>query len=199
MHQYKTISKSSESEFKDRGSKFLAFTYYISNVLDAKHYLKLLKDLHPKANHHCYAYRLGMDKNNYRAVDDGEPSGSAGRPILAAIDSLELTNTLVVIVRYFGGTLLGVPGLINAYKTSTTDALILSGIIEKEVTVTYELEFEYGLTGSFNQLINRFQMNIITMENALFCTAKIEVPKSKELCFVGALEQMHGLLFKELV
>src|SRR5690606_2431913 len=111
------------AEFKDRGSKFLAYAFPINDEQELKGKLKELKALHPKAGHHCYAYRLGLDGNQYRANDDGEPSGSAGKPILGQIDSAGVTNVLVVVVRYFGGTLLGVPGLINAYKTATAEAL----------------------------------------------------------------------------
>src|SRR5688500_10700449 len=120
-----TIDKPSFAEFKDRGSKFLAFAYPIETVESFKTCLQQLKKEHPKAVHHCFAYRIGTDRNNFRVNDDGEPSGSAGRPILGQIDSKELTNVAVIVVRYFGGTLLGVPGLINAYKSATSMALQL--------------------------------------------------------------------------
>ena len=120
---YYTIAQPVVAEFKDRGSRFLAFAYPLASVDDFKAKMKLLKEEHPKAVHHCFAYRLGVDGNTFRVSDDGEPSGSAGRPILGQIDSKQLCNVLVVVVRYFGGTLLGVPGLINAYKTVTSLAL----------------------------------------------------------------------------
>ncbi|HEU4633284.1 MAG TPA: YigZ family protein, partial [Flavisolibacter sp.] len=123
MNYYNTIEKPSSAEFKDRGSRFLAYAFPIQSVDDFKKRLKNLKEEHPKAAHHCFAYRTGTDGNTFRAGDDGEPSGSAGKPILGQIDSKELTNIGVVVVRYFGGTLLGVPGLINAYKTVTSLAL----------------------------------------------------------------------------
>lgn len=110
---YYTIQDSATAEFRDRGSKFLAYAYPIGSVDDFKEKLQSLKALHPKAVHHCFAYRLGTAGTHFRASDDGEPSGTAGRPILGQIDSKELCNVLVVVVRYFGGTLLGVPGLIN--------------------------------------------------------------------------------------
>src|SRR5262252_8044704 len=126
---YNTIEKLSVAEFKDRGSKFIAYTFPIVNINDFKTRLEEIKKEHPKATHHCFAYRLGIGGNNYRVSDDGEPSGTAGRPILGQIDSKELTDVLVIVVRYFGGTLLGVPGLINAYKSSAALALQLTPVI----------------------------------------------------------------------
>src|SRR5690349_7761849 len=119
---YYTISVNTVAEFKDRGSRFLAYAYSIQSTEEFKNYLQQIKKEHPKAVHHCLAYRICLDENNFRLSDDGEPSGTAGRPILVQIDSKGLTNVLVIVVRYFGGTLLGVPGLINAYKTATAMA-----------------------------------------------------------------------------
>ena len=133
MDYYFTIDKPAVAEFKDRGSKFLAYAFHIKTANDFKQHLKELKKEHPQAVHHCFAYRLGFDENNFRINDDGEPSGTAGKPILAQIDSKSLTDILVVVVRYFGGTLLGVPGLVNAYKTTTTLVLQLTPIIQKQV------------------------------------------------------------------
>lgn len=192
-YKYRTIEGHAEAEFKDRGSRFMAFAFFVQNADDVKVHLKALKLSHPKANHHRYAYRLGLDKNSYRAVDDGEPAGSAGRPILGAIDGAEITNTLIVVVRYFGGTLLGVPGLINAYKTAAVMAIANCEIIEKEETNTYSIEFEYGLTSNFNQLLHKFSLKIIKMENALFCKAYVEVPKSLEMQFCNEVELIFGM------
>src|ERR1700704_2284357 len=132
---YQTISQQSLAEFKDRGSRFLAYAYPVKTVDEFKEKLQLLKKEHPKAVHHCFAYRIGLDGNNFRVNDDGEPSGSAGRPILGQIDSKQLTNVLVIVVRYFGGTLLGVPGLINAYKTTAALALQVTPVVRKPVEV----------------------------------------------------------------
>ncbi|MES2797811.1 MAG: YigZ family protein, partial [Bacteroidota bacterium] len=112
-----TISKKAEGEFKDKGSRFIAIAYPFDNIDLLKTYLIETKTIHPKARHFCYAYKIGMDSENSRSNDDGEPSGSAGKPILNAILSKNLSNILIIVVRYFGGTLLGVPGLINAYKS----------------------------------------------------------------------------------
>ncbi|MBL7721167.1 MAG: YigZ family protein, partial [Chitinophagaceae bacterium] len=120
---FKTIETTAMAEFRDRGSKFIAFIFPVSDVNDFKARLADIKKEHPKATHHCFAYRIGLDGTNFRVSDDGEPSGSAGRPILGQIDSKQLTNVLIIVVRYFGGTLLGVPGLINAYKSAAAMAL----------------------------------------------------------------------------
>jgi len=119
---YRTIEKPAEGVFRDRGSKFIAFAYPINSESELKNILSQLKSEHPKANHHCWAIRLGLDRSVFRINDDGEPSGTAGRPILNTLLSHNLTNVAVIVVRYFGGTLLGVPGLINAYKTATEEA-----------------------------------------------------------------------------
>ncbi|MEM6700850.1 MAG: YigZ family protein, partial [Bacteroidota bacterium] len=127
--QYKTLAAPSTGEFKDRGSKFFAYAFPVETETEVATALEQVKKEHFKARHHCYAYRLGMDKNNFRANDDGEPSGMAGRPILGQIDSWELTDVFIVVVRYFGGTKLGTSGLINAYKKSAMDALEQAEII----------------------------------------------------------------------
>jgi uncharacterized YigZ family protein len=198
MNHYYTIEKSSVAEFKDRGSKFLAYAFPVSTADDFKKRLKELKEEHPKAAHHCFAYRLGIDKNNFRSSDDGEPSGSAGKPILGQIDSKELTNVAVVVVRYFGGTLLGVPGLINAYKTSTSLALQLTAIIQKPVLVQYELQFDYTLMNEVMMVVKRFGCVVLQNEMQLFCRMLIGIPKENlELC-LDKLNDLHGVEAKEL-
>ena len=133
--KYQTIANPAEGFFKDRGSKFIAYAYPVDSESDWQERLAEVRQLHPKARHWCYAYRLGTDGNNFRANDDGEPSGTAGKPILGRIDSFELVNVMVVVVRYFGGTLLGASGLIHAYKEATADALKGAEIIEKTVFI----------------------------------------------------------------
>ena len=120
MDHYFTIDRTANAEFRDRGSRFIAYAFPVEDAAVFKKKLQELKKEHPKAVHHCFAYRLGIQGDNFRANDDGEPSGTAGKPILGQIDSKGLTNTAIVVVRYFGGTLLGVPGLINAYKTASS-------------------------------------------------------------------------------
>ncbi len=176
---YFTIEQPSTAEFKDRGSKFLAYAYPVQEVADVKLRLGELKKEHPKAVHHCFAYRLGLDGTQFRVTDDGEPAGSAGRPILGQIDSKQLTNTLVVVVRYFGGTLLGVPGLINAYKTATSLALQVTPIVQKPVEIKYVLHFDYTLMNEVMMVVKQSQCSVIAQEMQLFCQLTIGVPRNR--------------------
>ena len=125
---YTTLEKSGTAEFRERGSKFIGYAFPVQTAEQFKADLLDIKKEHPKANHHCFAYRLGLDGNNFRVNDDGEPSGTAGKPILGQIDSKELTNVGIVVVRYFGGTLLGVPGLINAWVWSARALINTCGL-----------------------------------------------------------------------
>jgi uncharacterized YigZ family protein len=175
---YTTIKQASEGLFKDRGSKFLAFTYPITHEQEVKKYLDTLRSTHPKANHHCYAYRLGMDRNQFRVNDDGEPSSSAGRPILNVLLSKDLSNILVVVVRYFGGTLLGVPGLINAYKSATVEALANAELIQKTVNDVYEISFDFEAMNDVMRIVKEFSLRISNQAYDNRCTLTIEVRKS---------------------
>jgi uncharacterized YigZ family protein len=197
-NHYHTIERESIAEFKDRGSKFLGFAFPIESVDDFKKRLKNLKEEHPKAAHHCFAYRIGWDGNNFRAGDDGEPAGSAGKPILSQIDSKKLTNTAIVVVRYFGGTLLGVPGLINAYKMVSSLALQLTPIIEKSILVYYRLEFDYTLMNDVMMIVKKFGCTILENEAQLFCRMKIGVPKTDEELCIQKLTELYGLEVKQL-
>lgn len=131
MYSYYSIQVATEYLFKEKGSKFYGYAFPVSEIHEIEEHLEIIHQLHPKATHHCYAYRLGLDKNLFRAIDDGEPNNTAGKPILGQIDALHLTNILVVVVRYFGGTKLGVGGLIDAYKNTASFTLSSSKIIEK--------------------------------------------------------------------
>ncbi len=176
---YYTIEKPALAEFKDRGSKFLAYAYPIQTAIDFKMHLQALKKEHPKAVHHCFGYRLGLDGNSFRISDDGEPSGSAGKPILGQIDSKKLINVLVVVVRYFGGTLLGVPGLINAYKTATALVLQLTPIVQKQVLAHYKLQFDYTRMNDVMIIIRQFGCEVLKQETLLFCEMQIGIPKGR--------------------
>lgn len=196
---YKTIASPAEGSFKDRGSKFLAFGYPIQYPDDIKEILRTLKKEHPKANHHCFAFRTGTDGLSFRANDDGEPSGSAGKPILGQIDSTGLTNVLVVVVRYFGGTLLGVPGLINAYKTATVDCLQMAEVIERNIEFTVGLEFDYSIMNDVMQVLKQFEVSIHTQEMLLFCRYIVGIPLvNKDLC-LERLAEIRGLEFQAVV
>ena len=190
---YKTIERSSTAEFKDRGSRFLGFAFPISSTEDFKLNRAQLKKEHPKANHHCFGYRLGTEGMNYRLSDDGEPSGSAGKPILGQIDSHQLTNVLIVVVRYFGGTLLGVPGLINAYKTTAAFAIQQTVIIQKPVLVNFRLQFDYMLMNEVMKLVKHFDCVLFKQELQLFCLLDIGIPKNKLEAMFTRLKDIRGL------
>ena len=190
---YCTIEKPSVAEFKDRGSKFIAYAYPIQSVDDFKQYLMLLKKEHPKAVHHCFAYRIGTDGNNFRVNDDGEPSGSAGKPILGQIDSKEITNVVVIVVRYFGGTLLGVPGLINAYKTVTSLVLQVTPIIQKPVEVLYTVHFDYTRMNEVMIVLKQFNCRVIKQEAQLFCNLEVYFPKNRLLDIQYRLKEIQGV------
>lgn len=161
---YQTIASPSTGEFRDRGSRFLAYAFPAYSEEECAAHLSEVKKEHSKARHHCYAYRLGMDSNNFRANDDGEPSGTAGRPILGQIDSFGLTNMFVVVVRYFGGTLLGTSGLINAYKLSAADALENATIVEKIVEDIYTLKFDYALMSKVMNAIKQQELEMVKQD-----------------------------------
>ena len=173
---YYTIDSPSIAEFKDRGSRFIAYAYPIVNVSDFKEKLAALKKEHPKAVHHCFAYRLGLDGTIFRVSDDGEPAGTAGRPILGQIDSKQVTNVLVVVVRYFGGTLLGVPGLIAAYKTATAFALQTTHVVQKPILRNYRLQFDYTQLNDVMKAVKQFDCVVLKQDIQLFCSMEIGVP-----------------------
>jgi len=161
---YQTITEASTGEFKDRGSKFIAFAYPAYSNEEWQQRLEEVRKAHPKARHHCYAFRLGLDGNSYRANDDGEPSGTAGRPILGQIDRFGLTNIVVIVVRYFGGTLLGTSGLIHAYKTSASDDLEQATIIEKTVEEVYRLTFDYALMSDVMNAVKKLELEMVRQD-----------------------------------
>ena len=193
MNYYQTIDKASMAEYKDRGSRFIAYAFPVDSTASFKKRLKEIKAEHNKAVHHCFAYRIGTDGNEFRSSDDGEPSGSAGKPILGQIDSKGLTSLAIVVVRYFGGTLLGVPGLINAYKTAASFALQTAPVIQKPVLVPYILQFDYTLMNEVMMLVKRFNCPVLESETQLFCRLKIGIPKEqRERCF-EKLSELHTL------
>ncbi len=193
---YQTIEKPSYAEFKSKGSRFLAFAYPIKNVDDIKPYLIDLQKEHHKAVHFCYAYRLGIDGLEFRANDDGEPSGSAGRPILGQIDSFEVTDLVIIVVRYFGGTLLGVPGLIQAYKASAMEALENAVIIQRNVEKKLFLQFDYPQMSDVMHFIKQNQVEIVKQELALDCQLSVKVPLANYDAFKEAIEQLRTINIK---
>lgn len=176
---FNTIEKPSYAEFKDRGSRFLAYAFPIQSADDFKKHQQQLRKEHSKAVHHCFAYRLGTDGNNFRVSDDGEPAGTAGKPILGQLDTRDIINTVVIVVRYFGGTLLGVPGLINAYKSAAAMALQLTPLVQKQVTNNYKLSFDYTRMNDVMMIIKQFGCEVKSQQVLLFCELLVSIPKAR--------------------
>lgn len=193
---YLSIEKSAVAEFSDRGSRFLAYAFPVNTVDAFKQLLNGIKKEHPKASHHCFAYRMGIEGQTYRVTDAGEPSGSAGRPILGQIDSKGLTNVCVIVVRYFGGTLLGVTGLINAYKSSASMALQLTPVLRKPVEMAYTVQFDYTVVNEVSTVLKRFGCTIISKEMQLFCLYQMAVAKVHERDCLQQLKDIRGCEFK---
>ena len=190
---YYTIERSASAEFKDRGSKFIAYAFPVAGVVDFKKQLQALKEEHPKAAHHCFAYRIGTDGNTFRSNDDGEASGSAGKPILGQIDSKQLTDLAVVVVRYFGGTLLGVPGLINAYKTVAALALQTTPIIQKAIEIKYRLQFDYTRMNEVMMIARKYNCAVLDQQMELFCRMDVGIPKANHELVVLKLKDIIGI------
>ncbi|HWZ36439.1 MAG TPA: YigZ family protein [Mucilaginibacter sp.] len=189
---YKTIAAPAEGIFRDRGSKFLAFAYPIRSEDQIKEIVAGLKAEHPKARHHCWAMRLTIDRSVFKLNDDGEPSGTAGRPILNTLLSKDITNTLVVVVRYFGGTLLGVPGLINAYKTATEDVLANAQIVEKTVNDIYTISFDYLQMNDVMRLIKDVDLQIIAQQFDNNCSIQVSIRKMQVNTILAKLDKIQG-------
>lgn len=188
---YYTITAPAEADLRERGSKFLAYAYPLQSEADVKKYLALLKKKYPDATHHCYAYRLGIDQAAYRASDDGEPANSAGRPILRAIQSLQLSNVLVVVVRYFGGKLLGVPGLIEAYGGAATLALKKATIVEKALMAHYTLFFPFEAENEAYRLLRQVQAKIETYRQEMLCEIDFAIRQGQAEQIAQILKEYH--------
>lgn len=199
MDHYFTIEQPAVAEYKDRGSKFIAFAYPVDHAAAFKKQLQLLKKEHPKAVHHCFAYRFGITGDNFRVSDDGEPSGTAGKPILGQIDSKQLLNVAIVVVRYFGGTLLGVPGLINAYKTASSLALQTVPVVKKPILISYSLEFDYTSMNEVMMIIKQFNCQVIKQDMQLFSYITIGVPKNRETEVIQRLTELRNVSFKRIL
>lgn len=190
---YFTIEEPAEGIFRDKGSKFIAYAYPFKDENKLKEIIAELKVLHPKARHHCWAYRMTPDRTVFRINDDGEPSGTAGRPILNVLLSKDVTNILVVVVRYFGGTLLGVPGLINAYKTATVEALAKASIIKKTVNDVYQIDFEYLAMNDVMRVIKDEDIAVLNQQFDNACNMTVEMRKMQVNSFVQKMEKIEGV------
>lgn len=190
--EYYTLSQVSQDEYKEKGSKFIAYAFPIDTEADIKKSLESVKDKHHDARHHCYAYRLGRNGENCRANDDGEPNHTAGDPILGQIKSFEVTNCLVVVVRYFGGTKLGVSGLINAYKTAAELALRSNKKVKRFESEVFEIRYKYEETNFIQKTVQDLDMAIIDQEFELECKMKLRCRKKH-------LNQARQLLKNNLI
>ncbi len=173
---YQTISNPSEGIFKEKGSTFVGLAYPVNNEEEVKKFLQEARKAHPKCNHHCYAFRLTPDGSLYRSSDDREPSGSAGKPILNQLISHQITDTLIVVARYFGGSLLGVPGLINAYRSAAEQAIINAKIIYRTVNITAGISFPYLLLNPVMQLLKNSSFKLVSEDYGETVNLVIDLP-----------------------
>ena len=190
---YQTIETISEGIFRDKGSKFIGYAYPITSEAEVKVIIAELKAEHTKARHFCWALRLTPDRSVFKLNDDGEPSGTAGRPILNTLLSTDLTNILVVVVRYFGGTLLGVPGLINAYKSATIAALNENKISSKTVNDSYEFAFDYLTMNQIMRIIKEENLKVLAQNFDTKCTIKVEIRKANLNLVLSKIEKIEGI------
>ena len=193
MTHYNTIEQEGFAEYKEKGSRFLAFSFPFNDTNKLKVRVQNLKKEHPKAGHFCFAYRIGNEGNIFRSSDDKEPAGSAGKPILGIIDSKAITDVLIIVVRYFGGTLLGIPGLINAYKSSAVMSLQVIPIIRKPILFQITIEFDYTNLNEISTLIKQYNCQIIHQENMLFSTYTIAVPLERKDEVLFKLRNLHNV------
>lgn len=190
---YRTIMCPSRGLYKEKGSKFLAFAFPVTEVAQVKTHLDALRKEYFDARHHCYAYILGQNKEVYRFGDDGEPSGTGGRPIYGQLLSADLTNTLIVVVRYFGGILLGASGLANAYKAAAFDAITKATIKECTIDVTYRLRFEYPLTSEVMRILKEYGLTPCNQAFGMDCLLDIKVRQSQSVRVYDAFAKLYGL------
>ncbi len=195
---YKTIENTYTGYFKDKGSKFLSFAFPIQSEEEVKDIILQLKREHHSARHHCFAWRLGTEEIRSRANDDGEPSSTAGKPILGQLQSFEVTNILVVVVRYFGGTLLGVSGLINAYKTATAEVLNYAELVEKLIENTFELSFGYEMMNPVMQQLKQAGLEISGTDFRESCRLIFSVRKSEAENAKRIFDDLYGVEIKQL-
>ncbi len=196
--EYKTITEATQGSFRDRGSRFLAFALPASNEKEVKQHLETLRKQYYDATHHCYAYVLGFDKSAYRINDDGEPSGTAGRPIHGQILSNDLTNILIVVVRYYGGTNLGVPGLINAYKTAAAEALTKAEVVTKIVKELYQIEYPYEAMNDVMKIIKDEILEVINNEFGMKCVIRLAIRHSASERVTGKFSKINHLIINYL-
>ncbi len=190
---YFTIAGSSSGEYSEKRSKFLAFAFHVESTDAVKELVQRYEREYYDARHVCYAYMLGHRRENFRAVDNGEPSGTAGKPILGQINKSELTDILIIVVRYFGGIKLGTSGLTNAYKQATIDAIAAAQIEERTVDVQLSVSFEYPLMNDVMRVVKETNPRILQQDFQLTCIMKLQIRKSEVVNLVNRLSQVRGV------
>jgi uncharacterized YigZ family protein len=196
IDEYYTLSKPSEGIFKDKGSKFIAKAFPVFSETEIKAIQEQLRSEYHDARHHCYAYMLGADKKVFRANDDGEPSSTAGKPILGQIKSFDLTNVLIVVIRYFGGTKLGVSGLIHAYKTATEEAIKSAEIIKKTLHDYYILKFDYAAMNTIMKILKEENIEQLDQKFDLTCSVTINFRKADTEKILSKFDRIENLMIE---
>ena len=189
----KTIQSPSEGLYKEKGSKFLSFAFPVKNVEEIKTILENYRKEYYDARHVCYAYMLGEERTEFRSNDDGEPSGTAGRPILGQINSFELTDILIIVIRYFGGILLGTGGLVTAYKEAAADAINHAEIVEKTIEIPLSIHFSYELMSEVSRLIKEFDLQISRQKFETACDMTFSIPKENFENIKNRFENIYGI------
>ena len=190
---YLTVENPAEGSYKDKGSRFLAFIYPVQSENEVKDILTSLKTKYHDARHHCYAYALGLHRDTFRAVDDGEPSSTAGKPILGQIIANNLTNVLIVVVRYFGGIKLGVPGLIQAYRQASADAIAHAAIVERTEDVTLHVQFPYIAINDVMKILKDMTPNILSRQFEIECQITLSIRRNQYTTLCQRLSQIESL------
>ena len=179
IDHYYSIAIPSEGEYKEKGSKFLAYLYPFDHESELEFHINALKSLHPKARHYCFAYKIGVQSEIYRINDDGEPSGTAGKPIMGQLNSHNLTNILCIVIRYFGGTKLGVPGLIKAYKDATSDAIEKAAVVEKFIVEEFLFKVDFEYHGIIMNELKHLDIEVIEQSFSNKANLKVKIRKSQ--------------------
>ena len=196
---YKEVKIHTTGIYKEKGSKFIAYSYPVYSEEEIKEKLEIVKKLEHSARHYCYAYILNPDKSTQRSNDDGEPSSTAGKPILGQILSNDLTNILIVVVRYFGGVKLGVPGLIRSYKTAAVQAIQEATIVTKTIKEQYKVSFKYPQMNDVMRLVKEYDLEVIKNDFQIDCKLIFAVPKSKANDVVDTFKKNHELNIKKML
>lgn len=196
--QYRTIEKTAEGLFRDKGSRFISYAIPVSTETEVKEQLDLLRKKYYDATHHCYAYVLGSEKSAWRVNDDGEPSGTAGRPIYGSIQSADLTNILIVVIRYYGGVKLGVPGLINAYRTAAREAIAAATVITLTVREFYRIEYPYELMNEVMKILKEEDTTVVSTEFGMTCVVDFALRRNNVNRVLVRLERQRSLSISHL-